>query len=46
MRTGSDSAQSATNALNGAMEGTGLTLDKIHYVVGTGYGRVNVPFAK
>lgn len=46
MRTGSDSAQSATSALNGAMEGTGLTLDKIHYVVGTGYGRVNVPFAK
>ena len=46
MRTGSDSAQSATNALNGAMDGTGLTQDKIHYVVGTGYGRVNVPFAK
>ncbi|MFX1360658.1 MAG: acyl-CoA dehydratase activase, partial [Promethearchaeota archaeon] len=23
-----------------------LTLDKIQYVVGTGYGRVNVPFAK
>ena len=46
MRTGSDSPNSATNATNWAMEGTGLTLDKIHYTVGTGYGRVNVPFAQ
>jgi bzd-type benzoyl-CoA reductase Q subunit len=46
MRTGSDSPNSATNAMNWAMEGTGLTLDKIHYMVGTGYGRINVPFAK
>jgi bzd-type benzoyl-CoA reductase Q subunit len=28
-----------------ALEGTGLTLDNIHATVGTGYGRVNVPFA-
>jgi len=46
MRTGSDSSESAHKAVNWAMEGTGLTLDKIQYVVGTGYGRVNVPFAK
>jgi len=46
MRTGSDSSESAHKSLNGALENTGLTLDKIHYVVGTGYGRVNVPFAK
>ncbi|MDI6733052.1 MAG: benzoyl-CoA reductase, bzd-type, subunit Q [Planctomycetota bacterium] len=46
MRTGSDSSQSATKAINWAMDGSGLALDKIHYVVGTGYGRVNVPFAK
>jgi len=46
MRTGSDSSESARNATNWAMENTGLTLDKIHYAVGTGYGRVNVPFAK
>jgi bzd-type benzoyl-CoA reductase Q subunit len=46
MRTGSDSSQSATKAINWAMEGSGLTIDKIQYVVGTGYGRVNVPFAK
>jgi predicted CoA-substrate-specific enzyme activase len=27
------------------MEGTGMTLENIHFTVGTGYGRVNVPFA-
>jgi bzd-type benzoyl-CoA reductase Q subunit len=46
MRTGSNSPDSANNAIDWALEGTGLTLDKIQYVVGTGYGRVNVPFAK
>jgi bzd-type benzoyl-CoA reductase Q subunit len=45
MRTGSDSPDSARNAMNWALEGTGLTLEDLHYVVGTGYGRVNVPFA-
>lgn len=45
MRTGSDSPESANNAMKWALEGTGLTLDKIHATVGTGYGRVNVPFA-
>ena len=46
MRTGSDSPNSATNAMNWALEGTGLTLEKIQYTVGTGYGRVNVPFSQ
>lgn len=46
MRTGSDSPDSANRAINWAMEGTGLALDDIHCAVGTGYGRVNVPFAK
>ncbi len=46
MRTGSDSPDSANNAIKWAMEDTGLTLDKIQYTVGTGYGRVNVPFAQ
>jgi benzoyl-CoA reductase subunit A len=46
MRTGSDSPNSAAKAMNWALEGTGLTLDKIHYTVGTGYGRVNVPFSQ
>ena len=45
MRTGSDSPDSARNAMNWALEGTGLTFDDLHYTVGTGYGRVNVPFA-
>ncbi len=45
MRTGSDSPESARKATDWALEDTGLTLDKIQYVVGTGYGRVNVPFA-
>jgi bzd-type benzoyl-CoA reductase Q subunit len=45
MRTGSDSPESANNAMKWALEDTGLTLDKIHSTVGTGYGRVNVPFA-
>ena len=45
MRTGSDSPESARNAMNWALEGTGMTLDDIGFVVGTGYGRVNVPFA-
>ena len=46
MRTGSNSPESANNAMDWALDGTDLTLDKINYVVGTGYGRVNVPFAK
>ncbi|MFC1905396.1 benzoyl-CoA reductase, bzd-type, subunit Q [Chloroflexota bacterium] len=46
MRTGSNSPDSAHKALNKALEGTGLTEDKLQYVVGTGYGRVNVPMAK
>ncbi len=45
MRTGSDSPDSARKAMDWALKDTDLTLDKIHYVVGTGYGRVNVPFA-
>ncbi len=45
MRTGSNSPDSARNAMNWALEGTGLTMDDLHYTVGTGYGRVNVPFA-
>jgi bzd-type benzoyl-CoA reductase Q subunit len=46
MRTGSDSPQSAEKAIHWALEGTPITLDDIHFAVGTGYGRVNVPFAK
>ncbi len=45
MRTGSDSPNGALNAMKWALEDTGMTLDDIHCKVGTGYGRVNVPFA-
>jgi bzd-type benzoyl-CoA reductase Q subunit len=45
MRTGSNSPDSAINVFNKATEGTGLTLENISYTVGTGYGRVNVPFS-
>ncbi len=45
LRTGSDSPDSARRALDGALEGTGITREDINYLVGTGYGRVNVPFA-
>ena len=45
MRTGSDSPDSSRKAMDWALEGTDLTLEGIHFIVGTGYGRVNVPFS-
>jgi len=45
MRTGFDSPNSARNALNYALEVTDMPEDRMDYCVGTGYGRVNVPFA-
>lgn len=45
MRTGSNSPDSAIDAINWAMKDTGLTLEDITYTIGTGYGRVNVPFS-
>ena len=45
-RTGFDSPESANNGFQAAVNGTGLTIEKVHYTVGTGYGRVNVPFAQ
>ncbi|MFZ0448834.1 MAG: benzoyl-CoA reductase, bzd-type, subunit Q [Desulfatiglandaceae bacterium] len=44
-RTGFDSAKSGRNALNYALELTDMPGDRMDYCVGTGYGRVNVPFA-
>jgi bzd-type benzoyl-CoA reductase Q subunit len=46
MRTGSNSPDSARNVLAWALEGTGVSEKDILYIVGTGYGRVNVPMAK
>lgn len=45
MRTGSSSPESAKDCFNWAIEGTGLTLEDVGFVIGTGYGRVNVPFS-
>lgn len=45
MRTGSNSPESANKATTWALEGTGMQIKDIHYVIGTGYGRINVPFA-
>jgi benzoyl-CoA reductase subunit A len=46
MRTGSNSPDSARNAVNFALEAVGdLNEERIDYCVGTGYGRVNVPMA-
>ena len=46
MRTGGVSEATAIKVIDWALEGTGMELGKLNYVVGTGYGRVNVPFAK
>ncbi len=45
MRTGSNSSDSAKKVLGWAIDGTGLELSDFNYIVGTGYGRVNVPMA-
>ena len=44
MRTGFSSPDSALNVFAYATEETGITLKDLSYTVGTGYGRVNVPF--
>ena len=45
MRTGSNSPESASKVLNMALQDTGLRAEDLKYIVGTGYGRVNVPMA-
>lgn len=44
-RTGGVSEETAIKVTNWALEETGLKIENLHQVVGTGYGRVNVPFA-
>ena len=44
-RTGSNSPDSARNALDFALEATDMSEARMNYCIGTGYGRVNVPFA-
>ena len=45
MRTGSDSPHSARSAFKFALETSDMPEDRMDYCIGTGYGRVNVPFA-
>ena len=46
MRTGGVSEETAIRVMNWALEETGLKTKNVHCIIGTGYGRVNVPFAK
>ncbi|MFH1090414.1 MAG: acyl-CoA dehydratase activase [Pseudomonadota bacterium] len=45
IRTGYDSAKTATEALEEALKKTSIRPEDIEYTVATGYGRVIVPFA-
>jgi benzoyl-CoA reductase subunit A len=45
MRTGADSPNSARRVLAFALGAAGMPEERLDYRVGTGYGRVNVPFA-
>lgn len=44
-RTGNNSPDSARRALDWAFDGTEMGIDHVHFTVGTGYGRVNIPFS-
>ncbi|MCL2257869.1 MAG: acyl-CoA dehydratase activase [Candidatus Bathyarchaeota archaeon] len=44
-RTGSNSSDSAAKALNWALKDTGIQQSDLKYIIGTGYGRVNISFA-
>lgn len=44
-RTGNNSPDSAQRAIEGVLGRAGMALSDLRYVVGTGYGRVNVPFS-
>ncbi len=44
-RTGSNSPESASKVLGMALQDTGFQIEDLKYIVGTGYGRVNVPMA-
>jgi len=43
--TGAEHRRQANRVISKVLEQAGLGLDEITYIVSTGYGRVNVPFA-
>lgn len=45
MNTGINKTDTAYRTFDAALNGTGIAKEKIKYVVGTGYGRYQVPFA-
>ncbi len=45
VRTGYGSRDSAHKAMDAALNGVGMALKDLQFMVGTGYGRANVPFA-
>jgi len=46
IRTRSSSVETAYEVMGKAMGSSGLSMKDVHYIVSTGYGRVNVPFAQ
>jgi len=44
--TGPESVKTAYMAMNAALDGIGVKIEDLDYVLATGYGRVLVPFAK
>ena len=44
--TGPESVKTAHMAMNAALDGTGVKIEDIDYILATGYGRVLVPFAE
>lgn len=45
VRTGTNGAESAKRAFSVLEKATGLKFEDCHFIVSTGYGRVNIPFA-
>jgi predicted CoA-substrate-specific enzyme activase len=43
--TGAESVTTSKNTMAKTLEGTGLKIEELNYIVATGYGRVLVPFA-
>jgi len=43
--TGAEHRRLANKVMEEALEQTGLSIDEISYIIATGYGRINVPFA-
>jgi bzd-type benzoyl-CoA reductase Q subunit len=44
-RSGYNTHESSNKVIAMALDGTGMKIENLHFTVGTGYGRVRVPFA-